>query len=191
MVQSKLGRNNRFHFRVTEFEFSLGPMEIVHFGLRERGLETGIYFCLYVSVQRRGPTRWNTEDDGFFGQVDKYSKSPTYEQVQFLERVRKSNKVSLGTHLTQSAIQYCNRFIILFSQIIHKEQTQKIKKTFLILQYSFHCYCLALPSSTSYITSAFMLTSGHPGPEIKLLYSIQYCTVKYTKAQPLVEDERT
>ena len=67
MVQSKLGRNNRFHFRVTEFEFSLGPMEIVHFGLRERGLETGIYFCLYVSVQRRGPTRWNTEDDGFFG----------------------------------------------------------------------------------------------------------------------------
>ena len=31
---------------------------------------------------------------------------------------------------------YCNRFIILFTQIIHKKQTQKIEKTFLILQYS-------------------------------------------------------
>ena len=31
---------------------------------------------------------------------------------------------------------YCNRFRILFTQIIHKKQTQKIKKTFLLLQYS-------------------------------------------------------
>ena len=29
------------------------------------------------------------------------------------------------------------------------------------------------------------------GLEIKILYSIQYCTVKYTEAQPLVEDART
>ena len=43
-------------------------------------------------------------------------------------------------------------------------------------------------SSTSYITSAFTLASGHPGLEIKILYSIQYCTMKYTKAQPLAED---
>ena len=33
-------------------------------------------------------------------------------------------------------VLYCNRFIILFTQIIHKKQMQKIKKTFLILQYS-------------------------------------------------------
>ena len=34
-------------------------------------------------------------------------------------------------------VLYCNRFIILFTQIIHKKQTNtKIKKTFLILQYS-------------------------------------------------------
>ena len=43
----------------------------------------------------------------------KYSKSPTYERVPFREHVHKSglfvksNKVSLGTHLTQSAIEYC------------------------------------------------------------------------------------
>ena len=33
-----------------------------------------------------------------------YSKSPTYEQVAFQERVCKSNRVSLGTQLTPSAI---------------------------------------------------------------------------------------
>ena len=33
-----------------------------------------------------------------------YSKSLTYERVLFQEHVRKSNKVSLGTQLTQSAI---------------------------------------------------------------------------------------
>ena len=33
-------------------------------------------------------------------------------------------------------VLYCNRFIILFTQIIHKKQTQKVKKTFLILHYS-------------------------------------------------------
>ena len=36
-----------------------------------------------------------------------YSKSPTYERVPFQERIPKSNKVSLGTQLTQSAIQDC------------------------------------------------------------------------------------
>ena len=33
-----------------------------------------------------------------------YSKSPTYEQVPFLECVHKSSKVSLGAQLTQSAL---------------------------------------------------------------------------------------
>ena len=37
---------------------------------------------------------------------------------------------------TVGYILYCNRFIILFTQIIHKKQTQKMKETFLILQYS-------------------------------------------------------
>ena len=42
-------------------------------------------------------------------------------------------------------------------------------------QYQLHHRCLTL-------------ASGHPGVEIKILYSMWYCTVKYTKAQPLVED---
>ena len=46
------------------------------------------------------------------------------------------NKVSLGTQLTQSALHnytvhnivlYCNGFIIIFTYIIHKKQTQEIK----------------------------------------------------------------
>ena len=42
--------------------------------------------------------------------------------------VHKSSKVSLGTQLTIGYIGlYCNRFIILFIQIIHKKQMQKIK----------------------------------------------------------------
>ena len=46
----------------------------------------------------------------------------------------KLNKVSLGTQLTVGyVVLYCNRFIILFTQIIHKK---KKKKTFLILQYN-------------------------------------------------------
>ena len=32
--------------------------------------------------------------------------------------------------------QYCNRFILLFTQMIHQKQTPKIKDTCLILQYS-------------------------------------------------------
>ena len=43
--------------------------------------------------------------------------------------------------------------------------------------FCFHCYCLALLSATSYITAAFMLASGYPGLEIKILY---YCTVYST-----------
>ena len=42
-------------------------------------------------------------------------------------------------------------------------------------------------SSTSYITAAFELASGHPELETKILYSTQYCAVKYTEAQPLVD----
>ena len=43
--------------------------------------------------------------------------------------------------------------------------------------FCFHRYHLALLSSTSYITAAFMLASGHPGLEIKILY---YCTLYST-----------
>ena len=54
--------------------------------------------------------------------------------------------------------------------------------------FCFHHDCLTLSSSPSYITAAFTLASGHPGFEIKtLMYSIQYCTVKCTRPQPLVE----
>ena len=55
----------------------------------------------------------------------------------------------------------------------------------------FHCYHLALLSSTSYITAAFILASRLSGLEIKILYSIQYYTIKYTKAQPLIQDACT
>ena len=46
-------------------------------------------------------------------------------------------------------------------------------------------------SSTSYITTVFTLASGHPGLEVKIRYSMWYCTVKYTKAQPLAKDAHT
>ena len=45
--------------------------------------------------------------------------------------------------------------------------------------------------SASYVTAAFTLTSGHLGFEIKILYSLQCCTAKYTNAQPLVEGPPT
>ena len=37
----------------------------------------------------------------------RYSKSPTYEWIPFEESIHKSNKVNLGTQLTQLTIQYC------------------------------------------------------------------------------------
>ena len=42
--------------------------------------------------------------------------------------------------------------------------------------------------SINYTTTAFMLASGHPGLEIQILYCIEYCTAKNTKAQFLVRD---
>ena len=49
-----------------------------------------------------------------------------------------------------------------------------------------------LLSSTSYITAAFTLASRYPGLEIKILYYYTlYSTIKYTKAQSLVEDAHT
>ena len=54
-----------------------------------------------------------------------------YEST-FISPICKSKKVSLGT--ISCIVLYCNRFIILFIQIIHKKQT-KVRKTFLILQY--------------------------------------------------------
>ena len=44
---------------------------------------------------------------------------------------------------------------------------------------------------SSYMTTTFMLASEHPMFQRKRLYCIQYCTVKYRKAQPLVEDAHT
>ena len=67
-----------------------------------------------------------------------YSKSPTDEQVPFLERVHKSSKASLGAQLTIGyLVQNCNRFVIFSPRYyILIENKQKIKKMFLILQYS-------------------------------------------------------
>ena len=79
---------------------------------------------------------------------------PTYERDLFWEHVpksnsfiSKSNKVSLGTQLTQSAIYLC--FYTCFQ------------------------------------------TSWAWNKDTVLPYSIQYCTVQYTKAQPLVGGART
>ena len=64
----------------------------------------------------------------------KYSKSPTYQQVLFWERICKSNlfvksnKVRYPTNTISYILLYCNRFIILFTQIIHKKQTNAKNK---------------------------------------------------------------
>ena len=90
--------------------------------------------------------------------------------------------------------------MIFFTQIIHKKNTKNKENIFNLTvqyleKYSSIVQQLVLLSSISYITAAFTLASGHPGLDVckdaGLLYSIQYCTVKYTKAQPLVEDART
>ena len=61
----------------------------------------------------------------------------------------------------------------------------------LVLHSKFHHSYLALLSSTSYTAAAFVLASGHPGLEIRLLYHCTlYSTVKYTTPQPLIEDAR-
>lgn len=70
-------------------------------------------------------------------------------------------------------VLYCNRCRILFSQAIHKKQTQNLKKTVLVLTMQY----LGKHSSTSYITAAFTLASGHPGLAEKTL---RYCTLHST-----------
>ena len=54
----------------------------------------------------------------------------------FVNPICKSNTVSLGTQLIQSAVVlHCNRFIILSIQVIHKKQRQKINIFNLAVQY--------------------------------------------------------
>ena len=64
-----------------------------------------------------------------------YSQSPTYEWILVWVCVCKSNKVSLGyrANTISYVVLHCNRFIILFTQIIHKRQTHK--NPFLIIWY--------------------------------------------------------
>ena len=90
--------------------------------------------------------------------------------------MHKSNQVSLGTQLTQLGIQYCNRIIILSTQIIHKKQKNTKNKTFFILQYS-TLKSIAVPKTSLLL---LMLTSGHPGLEIKIL---DYCTLHTAVSQ--------
>ena len=125
-----------------------------------------------------------------------YSKCPAYERVFHSENAFVSsicswvqqNYSKYPTNMIGYMVLYCNRCRILFSQAIHKKQTQNLKKTVLVLTMQY----LGKHSSTSYITTAFMLASGHPGLKIKTLYYYTlYGTVKYPKAQVLVEDART
>ena len=66
-------------------------------------------------------------------------------------------------------VLHYNRFIILFTQLRHRKQTQKIKNIFNLKVQYFEKY-----SSTSYIAAAFMLASRHTGLELKILY---YCVL--------------
>ena len=84
------------------------------------------------------------------------------------------------------------------NKLIKKKTNTKNKENIFNLtvqyleKYSSTVQQLALLSSTSYITAAFTLASRPPGLEIKILYYCTlYNTVKYTKAQPLVEDACT
>ena len=67
-------------------------------------------------------------------------------------------------------VLYCGRFILLFTQIIYKKQTQKNRENI----FNLTVQDLEKYSGTSYITPAFMLASGHHGLEIKIP---QYCTL--------------
>ena len=68
-------------------------------------------------------------------------------------------------------IWYSNRFIILFTQIMHKKYKIKENIFNLRVQYLNNYNC------TSYITTTFTLVSGHPEHEIKILY---YSTIHGT-----------
>ena len=73
---------------------------------------------------------------------------------------------------------------------LHRESLRFFSYFFLLSLFvlSLGLQVLVLLSSTSYVTAAFMLASGHPGLEIKILYPIQSCSVKYMNVQPRVED---
>lgn len=77
------------------------------------------------------------------------------------------------TNTTSYIVLYCNRLIILSTQIIHKKQIKYKDNIFnLTVQY------LEKYSTTSYISAAFMLASAHPGLEIKI--PCYFCTVYNT-----------
>ena len=79
--------------------------------------------------------------------------------------------------------------------MIHCTSTSSVYHPFALLHslnyfhFCFHCHFLVLLTSTSCITAAFILASGHPRLQIKILYYCTlYRTLQYAKAQPLVED---
>ena len=87
------------------------------------------------------------------------------------------------TNKTGYIILYCDRFIILFTQIIKNKQIIKKENIFTLSvqyleKYQLHHCCFY----------ACFWTSWAWNKDTVLLYSIQYCTVKYTKAQPSLED---
>ena len=64
-------------------------------------------------------------------------------------------------------VSYCNRFVILFTQIRHEKQANTKSKESV---FNFIVWYLEKYSSTCYITTAFTLASGHPGLETRILY---------------------
>ena len=69
--------------------------------------------------------------------VSLHTKSPTYKQVPFWEHVHKSNLFISQTNQPKYPVNtvsyivlYCNRFIILFIPIMHKNKHKKWRKHF-------------------------------------------------------------
>ena len=77
---------------------------------------------------------WISCTVGRFFTIGAPREAPAYEWVQF---VCKSNtEPRYPTNTIGYIVLHCNSFIMLFTQVIHKKQIQKIKKTFLLLQCS-------------------------------------------------------
>ena len=95
------------------------------------------------------------------------------------QRVRHDWAANTNTHPTNTIISmvlHTNKFIILFTQIIHKKQRNKKKWGRHFKSHSITWY-LETYGSISYITTAFRIATGYSRLEIKILF---HCTLYST-----------
>ena len=101
----------------------------------------------WILPRKEGREPWllhlKPSEVGLHGPLGEFwnSVSPLHMQVPHRERIRKSNlfanpKLPEVSNSVGHVALYCDKFIILFTETIHKKQTWKIKKIFWILQYS-------------------------------------------------------